>query len=45
LLDIRLCTLNNVSVITYEVRDEGQHIVKREKTGEVTMTCDLSNNP
>jgi hypothetical protein len=46
LLDIRFCTLcalNNASVITYEVRDDGQHIVKREKTGEVTMTCDLSN--
>ena len=43
LLDIRFCALNNASVITYEVRDEGQHIVKREKTGEVTMTCDLSN--
>jgi hypothetical protein len=41
LLDIRLCTLNNVSVITHEARDEGQHIVKREKTGEVTMTCNL----
>ena len=36
LLDIRFCTLNNVSVITHEVRDEGQHIMKREKTGEVT---------
>jgi hypothetical protein len=35
--------LNNASVITYEVRDEGQYIVKREKTGEVTMICDLSN--
>jgi hypothetical protein len=26
LLDIRFCALNNESVITYEVRDEGQHI-------------------
>ena len=44
LLDIRFCALNNAaSVITHEVRDEGQHILKREKTGEVTMTCDLSN--
>jgi hypothetical protein len=43
LLDIRFCALDNVSVINHEVRDEGQHIVKREKTGEVTMTCDLSN--
>jgi hypothetical protein len=43
LLDIRFCALDNVSVITYEVRHEGKHIVKREKTGEVTMTCDLSN--
>ena len=43
LLDMRFCALNNASVITYEVRDEGQYIVKREKTGEVTMTCDLSN--
>ena len=43
LLDIRFCTLDNVSVITHEVRDKGQYIVKREKTGEVTMTCDLSN--
>ena len=43
LLDIRFCALNNASVITYEVRHEGKHIVKREKTGEVTMTCDLSN--
>ena len=43
LLDIRFCALNNVSVITHEVRHEGKHIVKREKTGEVTTTCDLSN--
>ena len=43
LLDIRFGALNNVSVINHEVRDEGQHIVKREKTGEVTMICDLSN--
>jgi hypothetical protein len=31
------------SVITHEVRSVGQHIVKREKTGKVTMTCHLSN--
>jgi len=43
LLDISFCALNNVSVITHEVRDEGQHIVKRERTGKVTMTCHLSN--
>ena len=43
LLDIRFCALCNTSVITHEVRDEGQHIVKRKKTGEVTMTCDLFN--
>jgi hypothetical protein len=39
LLDMRFCVLNNASVITHEVRDEGQHIVRREKTGNVTMTC------
>ena len=43
LLDIRFCALNNTSVITHEVRSVGQHIVKREKTGKVTMTCHLSN--
>ena len=41
LLDMRFCVLNNASVITHEVRDEGQHIVRREKTGNVTMTCNL----
>jgi len=43
LLDIRFCALNNESVVTHEVRRGGQHIVKREKTGEVTMTCHLSS--
>ena len=43
LLDIRFCALNNGSVITHEVRNIEQHIVKRERTGKVTMTCDLSN--
>jgi hypothetical protein len=43
LLDIRFCALSNTSVITHEVRSVGQHIVKREKTGKVTMTCHLSN--
>jgi hypothetical protein len=43
LLDIRFCALNNTSVITHEVRSVGQHIVRREKTGKVTMTCHLSN--
>ena len=43
LLDIRFCALNNGSVITHEVRDTGQHIVKRERTAKVTMTCALSN--
>ena len=42
LLDIRFCALNKTSVITHEVRIVGQHIVKREQTGKVTMTCDLS---
>jgi hypothetical protein len=39
LLDIRFCALNNESVVTHEVRRGGHHIVKREKTGKVTMTC------
>ena len=43
LLDIRFCALNNASVITHEVRDIGQHIVKREKTGEISMACNLSS--
>ena len=43
LLDIRLCALNNASVITHEVRSFEEHIVRRDKTGAVTMTCDLSN--
>jgi hypothetical protein len=43
LLDIRFCALNNANVVTHEVRRDGQHIVKRERTGKVTMTCDLSN--
>ena len=43
LQNMTFCVLNNASVITHEVRDKGQYIVKREKTGEATMTCDLSN--
>jgi len=43
LLDIRFCALNNASIVTHEVRRRGQHIVKREKTGKVTMTCNLSS--
>ena len=43
LLDIRFCALNNTSIITHEVRRGGQHIVKREKTGKVTMNCHLSS--
>jgi len=43
LLDIRFCDLSNECIITHEIRDDEQHIVKREKTGKVTMTCDLSN--
>jgi hypothetical protein len=43
LLDIRFCAFNNGSVITHEVRNSGQYIVKREKTGKATMTYDLSN--
>ena len=43
LLDIRFCALNNASVITHEVRRDRHHIVKREKTGNVTMTCNLFN--
>jgi hypothetical protein len=43
LKDIRFCALTNASVITHEVKNIGQHIVKRERTGKVTMTCDLSN--
>ena len=43
LLDIRFCALNNASVITHEVRRDSHHIVKREKTGNVTMTCNLFN--
>ena len=43
LLDIRFCVLNNANVVTHEVRRDGQNIVKRERTGKVTMTCDLSN--
>ena len=35
--------LSNASVITYDVRDVRQHIVKREKTGKVTMTSHLSS--
>jgi len=38
-----VCALNNESVVTHEVRRGGQHIVKREKTGKVTMTCNLSS--
>ena len=41
LLDMTFCVLNNARVITHEVRNEGHSIVKREKTGKVTMTCDL----
>jgi hypothetical protein len=41
--DIRFCVLNNANVVTHEVRRDGQNIVKRERTGKVTMTCDLSN--
>ena len=41
LLDMTFCVLNNARVITHEVRNEGHYIVKREKTGKVTMTCDL----
>jgi hypothetical protein len=43
LLDIRFCALNNANIVTHEVRRDGQNIVKRERTGKVTMTCDLSN--
>jgi hypothetical protein len=43
LLDIRFCALNNANVITHEVRSFEEHIVRRDKTGTVTMTCDLSN--
>ena len=43
LLDIRFCALNSGSVISHEERDDGQHIVKREKTGKVTMTSRLSS--
>jgi hypothetical protein len=34
---------NNANVVTHEVRRDGQNIVKRERTGKVIMTCDLSN--
>ena len=43
LSDIRFCALNNETVVTHEVRGGEQHIVKRKKTGEVTMTCHLSS--
>lgn len=35
--------LSNASVITYDVRDVGQHIVKREMTDKVRMNCHLSS--
>ena len=41
LLDIRFCALNNASVVTHEVIRDTHQIVKRKKTGEVTMTCYL----
>ena len=43
LLDIGFCALKNASVVTHEVRRDRHHIVKRKKTGEVTMTCNISN--
>jgi hypothetical protein len=41
LLYMTFCVLNNASVITHEVRGAAEHIVRREKTGKVTMTCNL----
>ena len=41
LFDIRFCDLHNISVITHEASYYGQYIVKREKTGKVTMTSRL----